>query len=247
MPHSLLLCFAHPDDESFFAAGTAHKYAVAGVKVVLCCGTRGERGSVGDPPLATIETLPQVRERELRAAAAILGVSELVLLDYQDQQLANAPTDAMREHIGGLIRRHRPDVVITFDPNGGNRHTDHVAISRFTSDALPCAADARWRPDLGPAHRVRRLVWTGGIDAMQEPDLATLRAQPGVDFVIDITASRDIKTRALLAHGTQRDGVDRVFLARPDRDVVLSREVFRLGVGAMPRTLPADDLYAGLS
>jgi LmbE family N-acetylglucosaminyl deacetylase len=59
MPRSLLLCFAHPDDESFFAAGTAHKYAAAGVNVVLCCGTRGERGSVGDPPLATIETLPK--------------------------------------------------------------------------------------------------------------------------------------------------------------------------------------------
>jgi len=247
MPHSLLMCFAHPDDESFFAAGTAHKYAAAGVNVVLCCGTRGERGGVGDPPLATIETLPQVRERELRAAATIIGVSELVLLDYQDQQLANAPSDAMREHIGGLIRRHRPNVVITFDPNGGNRHTDHIAISRFTSDAVQCAADARWRPDLGPAHRVRRLVWTGGIDAMQEPDLATLREYPGVDFMIDITASREIKARALLAHATQREGVNRVFLERPDRDAMLSREVFRVGMGEMPPASPADDLYTGLS
>lgn len=91
MPPCLVMCFAHPDDESFFAAGTARKCADAGVKVVLVCGTRGERGSVGDPPLATVETLPQVRERELRDAAAILGISDLVLLDYQDQQLSAAP------------------------------------------------------------------------------------------------------------------------------------------------------------
>lgn len=201
---------------------------------------------MGDPPLATIDALAQVRENELRDAAKIIGVSELVILDYQDQQLSNAPTEAMREHLGSLIRRYRPEVVITFDPNGGNRHVDHVAISRFTSDAIPCAADARWRPDLGKPHRVRRLVWTGGIESLHESQLAKLRERPGVDFLIDIATWRDTKTRALMAHRTQRAGVDRVFLDRPDRDAVLSHEVFRLGAGEMPPAIPADDLFAGL-
>jgi LmbE family N-acetylglucosaminyl deacetylase len=187
-----------------------------------------------------------VRERELREAAKIIGVAELVILDYQDQQLANAPTEAMREHIGLLIRRHRPEVVVTFDPDGGNRHTDHVAISRFTSDAIPCAADPRWRPDLGPPYRVRRLVWTGGIEPLHQPDIAAVRTSPGVDFLIDISTWRDTKARVLLAHGTQRAGVDRVFLQRPDRDRVLGHEIFRLGAGDMPPSVPSDDLYAGL-
>lgn len=246
MPRSLLLCFAHPDDESFFAAGTARKYIEAGVNVVLVCGTRGERGSVGDPPLATIETLPQVRERELREAARIIGVSEVHVLDYHDQHLAEAPPEEMAEHIGGLIRRHRPDVVMTFDPNGGNRHTDHIAISRFTSDAIAYAADPRWRPDLGAAFRVRRLVWAGSLGLWQRPELRNFANYAGVDFIIDIAAQRETKARALMAHATQRGGVNRVFLNRPDRDIVLSAEVFRLGAGEAPPTIPADDLFAGL-
>jgi len=240
------MCFAHPDDESFFAAGTAHGYAAAGVKVVLCCATRGERGSVGDPPLATIEALPQVRERELRDAARIIGVAELAMLDYQDQQLANAPPAEMAAHIAGLIRHHRPEVVMTFDPNGGNRHSDHVAISRFTSDAIPYAADARWRADLGKPYRVRRLVWVGSVGVWDKPGRSHLAAQPGADFIIDVAPWRETKARALMAHATQRAGVDRIFLNRADRDAVLSIEVFRLGAGERPRNLPADDLFADL-
>lgn len=244
---SLLMCFAHPDDESFFAAGTARKYVEAGVRVVLCCATRGERGSVGDPPLATIDSLPQVREQELRNAAEILGIPELVLLDYRDQELAAAPPAEICERIGALIRQHRPEVVMTFDPNGGNRHPDHMAISRFTADAIPFAADPRWHPEFGEAHRVRRVVWAGATDVWQRPSKFELAERPGVDFLMDVGAWRETKARALLAHRTQRGGVDRVFLNRPDRDAVLSLEIFRLGAGDMPGSVPADDLFAGVA
>src|SRR5919201_1393750 len=137
---TILLSFAHPDDESFFPAGIACAYAARGARVVLSCATRGEAGSAGHPPLATREELPKLREQELRDAAAVLGISHLTLLDYRDRELADAPTEEIRAKLVRLTREHRPQVVITFDPDGGNRHPDHVAISRFTADAVTAAA-----------------------------------------------------------------------------------------------------------
>ena len=128
------------------------KYAEAGSGVVLETATRGERGKRGQPPVCTEDELPACREKELREAAAIIGFHELHLLDYRDRELAGAPVDEMRRTLVPLIRRLRPAVVITFDPNGFNAHPDHVAISRFTSDAIAAAADPRrGRPEQAAA------------------------------------------------------------------------------------------------
>ena len=91
---SILLSFAHPDDESFFTAGITRRYVEAGRSVVLCCATRGQRGSAGDPPLTTVEELPRVRERELRTAAEIMGVTTAGV--GKDEGFAS-------EGIGGLL------------------------------------------------------------------------------------------------------------------------------------------------
>jgi len=248
---SILLIFAHPDDESFFTTGVARKYGEAGRSVVLCCATRGQRGSTGQPPLTTVEELPVVRERELREAAEILGVSRLEILPYEDKKLAEAPAEEIRASLVGLIRRHRPAIVITFDPNGGNLHPDHIAISRFTTDAVTAAADARWvfpelGPDLGPAHRVPRLLWAGVVLPWEETDRDRLAARPGVDFLIDVGPWREAKRRALAVHRTQQPSIGRLFFSRPDLDDVLRFETFRLGAGAPPETVPAADLFAGL-
>ena len=157
MPPTLLFCLAHPDDESFSGAGTIMKYAETGMRTVLVTGTLGERGKVGDPPVCSIEELPAYRERELREAAAIIGICELHLLGYRDKELADAPPDAVRRALVTVIRRERPSIVFTFDPNGFNVHPDHVAISRFTTDAIAAAADPRWYPDAGAPHSVTRL------------------------------------------------------------------------------------------
>ena len=102
-----------------------------------------------------------MRERELREAAEIIGFDELHLLGYRDKELADAPPEEIRREAGV---DHPADaatiVVITFDPNGFNVHPDHVAISRFTSDAIAAAADPRWHPDAGEPHVVARLLWT---------------------------------------------------------------------------------------
>lgn len=142
---TILLSFAHPDDESFYTAGIARRYTEAGVGVVLSCATRGQRGSAGDPPLTTPEELPEVREGELRAAAEIMGLTRIEMLPYEDRKLSEAPPAEIRAALVGLIRRHRPAIVITFEPNGGNLHRDqpiHLR-RRDRGGGRPLASGAR--------------------------------------------------------------------------------------------------------
>src|SRR5512133_1638373 len=115
MKRSLLFVFAHPDDETFLAAGIACLYRERGVRLALATATLGEAGKCGDPPVCRPDELPAVRERELRAAADLLGLGAPALLGYRDRELANAPPMEMREKLVTVIRRHRPQVVVTFD------------------------------------------------------------------------------------------------------------------------------------
>jgi LmbE family N-acetylglucosaminyl deacetylase len=247
MSGGILLLFAHPDDESFIAAGTACRYGASGVRVALVCATLGGAGKLGEPPVATREELPAVREGELREACEILGIDIVALLDYHDRQLADAPVDQVREQLVRAIRRERPAIVITFDPNGANGHPDHIAISRFTMDAVTVAADPRWMPDAGRAHRVERVVWTPPATITwgsgRREALASL---PGADFVIDVTAWRDRKARALRAHRTQHVGIERIWFAPEHSERLLSTEIFRLGWGGALAKRPQGDLFAGL-
>src|SRR5262249_50677577 len=158
MPPRILLVFAHPDDESFVAAGLSRRYADAGAEIALVTATRGEAGSRGDPPLCTVEELPAVGESELRAAARILGIADGPIIGYRDQHLAEVPADAIRAQLVGVLRHHRPHVVVTYDPQGGHGHGDHIAISRFTTDAIGAAGDPRWYRGNGVPHRVQRLL-----------------------------------------------------------------------------------------
>jgi LmbE family N-acetylglucosaminyl deacetylase len=242
----ILLSFAHPDDESVLAGGVACRYRAAGLPVVLAVATRGEAGKVGDPPVCTPDELAAVREAEVRTAAAVLGLSDVQLLGHPDRQLASVPPETVREQLVRLLRRHRPVIVITFDPNGTNLHPDHVAISRFTSDAVAAAADERWFPEAGEPHRVRRLLWTPPLrpwHLMRAPGFPKL---PGVDFVVDTAAWSSRKADALRAHRTQHLSINRIFFSQPDVDRILGMEVFRQAWGPPPGDRPAADLLAGL-
>ncbi len=144
---SLLAAFAHPDDESFGTAGVFRRYKDAGVHTALICATKGEEGEISDPALATKETLGAVREGELREAAGIMGVDDLVFLGYHDGQLAAAAIDEAVGKIVREIRRLKPQVVVTFAANGGYGHVDHMAIYRLTRDAFHKAADPDCYPE----------------------------------------------------------------------------------------------------
>jgi LmbE family N-acetylglucosaminyl deacetylase len=243
---AILFVFAHPDDESFSASGTAMKYAAEGVASVLVTATRGERGKAGEPPVCAPEELPALREQELREAAAIIGFSELQILDYKDRQLADAPVEEIRCRLVGVIRRVRPLVVATFDPNGFNVHPDHVAISRFTTEALAAAADPRFCPDDGAPYAVPRLVWTPLVAPWELPAGAELASRAGTDFVIDVTPYRERRVAALRAHRTQHLSIDRLFFSQPDPESRLGMEVWRQAWGPPLRQRPSADLFEGI-
>ena len=168
----LLAIFAHPDDESAATGGTLAHYAKEGFRVRLVCATRGEIGEISDPNLASHANLGEVREQELRDAAAALGISELTLLDYRDSGMAgtddnkhpnalcNASADEVVVNLVGIIREFKPGVVITFDPSGGYGHPDHIAIHHHTVNAFKAASDPSLYTDQGEPWSASRLFYT---------------------------------------------------------------------------------------
>lgn len=243
---SILCVFAHPDDESFMVAGLICKYREQGVPVRLVTATLGEEGSAGDPPVCTREELPALRKAELGRAVEILGISSLNLLGYKDKQLAAVPAAEIREKLVRLIRQYRPQVVITFDPNGSNSHTDHVAISRFTSDAVQAAADPRWFPDAGRPHEVKRLLWTTPKPCWELALVKNPEREPGVDFLIDVKPWWKLKEAALRAHSTQHKNTERHFFGLGDTERRLSVETLRQAWGPPIKQLPASDIWEGM-
>ena len=243
----VLLIYAHPDDESFLFAGCARLMARQGFRVALATATLGEEGRLGDPPLCAREELPQQRERELRRACGILGIDDLHLLGYRDKRLSEAQPDEIRRQLTELIRLHRPEIVVTFDPNGLNLHPDHVAISRFCSDAVAAAADPRYLPQTRPAHEVQRLLWTPPLPHWEhlQPQ-PPWPQQPGADFVIDVREFAQDKIEALRAHESQRISIRRCFFDSPRRDLVFAIEIFRQAFGPTLIRRPMGDLLAGI-
>jgi LmbE family N-acetylglucosaminyl deacetylase len=240
------LSLAHPDDESFIAAGVASKYTAEGVCVVLVTATLGEEGKVGSPAVCTREDLPKVREVELMAAARLIGIEKVHQLGYHDRQLEKIPHLEIRERLVTLIRTYRPQIVISFDPNGTNLHPDHIAISRFTSDAIAAAADPRWFETSGESHLVQRLLWTTPVPFWELARSGKMTSQPGVDFVIDIQPWVLVKISALKTHKTQHRSIDRIFFSAGDPEPSLRYEVFRQAWGPALTHHPSDDLSDGI-
>jgi N-acetyl-1-D-myo-inositol-2-amino-2-deoxy-alpha-D-glucopyranoside deacetylase len=260
MKKSLLAIYAHPDDEAFGTGGTIARYACEGVKTYLVCATRGEVGEISDPSLATPETLGQVREGELRCAAETMGISELIFLDYRDSGMAgteenrdprafiNAPADEVIARLVAIIRRLRPQVVTTFEPNGGYGHPDHIAIHHHSVAAFHAAADAHYKPDLGAPWQASRLFYTAiprsffvemrrQLEALGEDtsdfdsfdDPARGWPDDQVHVHLDVASTVDSKWEALNCHRTQF-GPGNLFRRLPDAQVksLMSVEHFAL-------------------
>lgn len=150
----ILVVLAHPDDESFGMGGTLALYARQGVDVRLVCATRGEVGDVDPEFKETIKSAACLRTQELQCAVKALGLSDLIFLNYRDsgmpgsednhhpRALAAQPVEKVAAEVAHIIREVRPQVVLTFDPIGGYRHPDHIAIQQATVQAFDLAASA---------------------------------------------------------------------------------------------------------
>jgi LmbE family N-acetylglucosaminyl deacetylase len=164
----LMVVAAHPDDETLGFGAVLALYAARGVETFLVTATRGERGRYNGVPQTSpdhpgAETLARIRERELRDAAAALGIRCVCQLDFGDQQLDGAPVPRVVAAIASEIRRVRPQVVITFPPDGSYGHPDHIAVSQFTAAAIVAAADAAFSVDgvriSTPPHTVSKMYY----------------------------------------------------------------------------------------
>jgi LmbE family N-acetylglucosaminyl deacetylase len=169
---TLLAVLAHPDDETFGTGGTLAYYACKGVSVHLVCATRGEVGEMSPDMMQGFSSIAEVREHELRCASQTLGLSGVYFLDYRDsgmpgspdnrhpQALAAQPISEVAAKVVSHIRRLKPQVVITFDPIGGYRHPDHIAIHEATVQAFHLAAQADYQDAENlPPHQADKLYY----------------------------------------------------------------------------------------
>lgn len=292
----ILFVHAHPDDESSQSAGTLSRYVAEGAQVTLVTCTLGEMGEilVDDWAHFTPYELGQHRIQELAAALGIMGVTDHVWLGgpgrYHDSGMArddagNAippatlPEGAFwaadlleaADHLVEVIRDRRPHVVSTYDPSGGYGHPDHIQAHRVTMYACVLACVPSHRPDLGPAWRVPRLVWSThnyskwreAVEISRERGLTIFgdaddeddaRAHRGADpsqvvAVIPYGQYLPQATEALLAHRSQVDPANEFWQFF---DIMRHLEgsgeayLFVTGKAFPPGDGPADDLLAGL-
>src|SRR5438477_12370208 len=189
--------YAHPDDAEFALAGTAATWAKAGVEFVYCMITNGASGSQ-DPDM----TRARLREIRLAArpdAARILGVKEVVFLDFEDGYLE--PTIDVRRAVARQIRIHRPDVIFTMDPTmryGGGyvNHPDHIAAAEVVLRSInPDASTRQMLPEL----------WQSEHLEPHKPKALFLMAFGEPDTIVDVSEVVNVKIKALLAHKSQID------------------------------------------
>jgi LmbE family N-acetylglucosaminyl deacetylase len=260
---------AHPDDESLGLGGTLAKYASEGVETFLVTATRGEggkyRGHRGDERHPGPMELGRIRESELRAAAAMLGIREVAFLDYRDQALDRADPHEVISRIAVHLRRARPDVVVTFGPDGAYGHPDHIAISQFTTAAMVAAADGSAAADSNNVpHRVKKLYYiawpTSTWNAYQEAlkkltatvDGVERQAVPWPDWevttIIDTRRFWPTVWRAVSCHESQLANYDRLKDLLPEHHEALwgSQSFYRVFSTVNGGRTRETDLFEGI-
>ena len=267
----LMAVLAHPDDESLGFGGTLAKHSAEGVETYLVTATRGERGRYFSPDRKSEPAeVGRMREAELRAAAAVLGVREVVILGYPDGAVDQIDAATAIAAIVLHIRRIRPHVVVTFGPDGAYGHPDHIAISQFTTAAVVCAADAGYGArdgsagDRSSAHRVGKLYNLAWRNAKWEAYQAAFRkltstvdgvarqANPWPDSAvtteIDTSAYWPAVWKAVCCHQTQMSMYERLGQLSENQQRALwgSQEFYRVHSAVNGGRKVEKDLFEGL-
>ena len=180
----LLAVFPHPDDETLGLGSTMARYSVEGVETYLVCATHGERGWFdSEGPNPGFEGVAKIREAELGCASENLGIKEVTFLDYIDGDVDQAKPEEIIGKIVEQIRRIRPQVVVSFGPDGNYGHPDHIALSQFTTAALVFAADESYNDSAGnKPHHVSKFYYM--VDSVELVELA-VQAFGGISMGVD--------------------------------------------------------------
>ncbi len=279
--YRLLGAYGHPDDEQG-VSGLMRKYANEGVDVTLVCATRGEAGEIAPGVEATPENLGQVREDELRCAAEKIGVNNVYFLDYRDSGMLGTADNAdprclwqanlfeVTEKLVRIVRRHKPHVITTFDPNGGYGHPDHIKIHQAALMAYFVSGDPRVYPDqitqegLQP-WTISKLYW-GAFPRSRFAQYAEMAQQAGIELgvpmqeflkrgqpdqvittQIDVSDYVDLKITALACHASQMNP-NNIFSKIPPelRREGLKVETLVRAESRVVVTEPETDLFTGL-
>ena len=280
-PLCLLTVHAHPDDEASKGAGTVARYQAEGVRTVLVCCTGGEEGEILNPAMdrpEVIENLAEVRRAELAAAADAIGYDEVVMLGYRDsgmpesdanarpEAFANAPLDESVGRLVEIIRRERPQVIVTYnDDQAGYPHPDHLMVHDISLPAFDRAGDASWRPELGEPWQPSKLYYTVWSRARIEKMHAKMLElgiespfdekwfeRPSQDDRITTSIGLDgyahVRREALLSHATQIDPTSPFWFGLPPEveQTVHPFDEYVLAQSRVESSMPEDDLFAGL-
>lgn len=272
---------AHPDDEASKGPGTVAKAHDQGIHTVLVCCTGGELGDILNPAMDRPEVrdhLAEVRRDELAASAAIIGYDEVVMLGYHDSGMAGSPSnDDPRcfaqadpdEAVGRLvaeIRRHRPQVIVTYpDEQSGYPHPDHLRVHEISVVAFDAAADPNAYPDAGEPWQPLKLYYTLWSRArlaatherfvalgLESPFTPEWFERPDLDHRIttqvDITGYTDVRGRALLAHRTQVDPESPFWFGLPDDEMrsIHPYDDYVLARSHVDAPIPEADLFAAV-
>jgi LmbE family N-acetylglucosaminyl deacetylase len=231
---TILSVWAHPDDETYLAAGSMAQAARNGQCVVCVTATRGEKGSLDEerwPP----DTLGAVRQAELERCMAILGIDDHRWLDYVDGELDSVETAEGVRRVVQLLEEVRPDTVLTFGPEGMTDHPDHKRISAWVREAF----DGTAKPGARLYHATTTPEWAqtfvprlNRFNVYYSPDTPPITPREELGICLDLPSDlRDVKLRAIEAHQSQVEGMLSAFGPDFFREAFME-ETFRLAAEA---------------
>jgi LmbE family N-acetylglucosaminyl deacetylase len=216
---TVLSIWAHPDDEAYLCGGIMAMAAAAGSRVVCVTATRGELG-VTDPMRWPPEQLAAIREAEMAACLEVLGVKEHRWLGYPDGGCAEADSTAAAEHIAEIILQIEPDTILTFAADGQTGHPDHMAVHRWTVEAVR-------RTRIGTLHVVANTQDWLDDQLAQWIELGAIVGEPPTVWAgplsIDATLSGellDLKYAALAAQASQTEAVRTLVGEKRYREII---------------------------
>jgi LmbE family N-acetylglucosaminyl deacetylase len=258
---------AHPDDEVINTGGIFARCAAEGVRTVLVTCTNGEQGDGPDgikPDQDGHDGADVVRHRlaELRESAGLLGIDHVELLGYRDsgmtgweandhpEAFSNIPVADAAARLAALMEQYRPDVVVTYDQNGGAGHPDHIQAHRIAVAASRSTGIPRKLYEIAiPRAALKDLfqqMQDAGIDLGFEPPEEIGTPDEEVTTIVDVSPHVENKCKALEAHTSQGENMFILWLPREVQHVVFAREYFILRDGDTPSPAGEDDLFAGL-